>query len=515
MRKYTRFCLLEVLTPVHIGSGEYYEPMDYFPKEKALHLFDHSSFQSYLKQIGKSDIFFDHCRKSRYDDLLRFIDEHAPKCDGVNARIPLSDATQKVFGQKRPTFGSNDEILQVVKAGAHSEPIIPGSSVKGALRTLVLNSILGQNEFPQNETNLLAGKNLRDSNKQDAFDFFRDFRVSDFSPIDAQSQIDIPNRLSDKRKLDGEFAGVDWRLTTQSRLAMTEFITSGQFIGEISFGHNTLYKAPWSNFEKLWEDLLSSSNAYLEAEDDRFMQAIQNHSSIRLNKGGQKPASSVQQIQQLLEHDPPAGSDELLLKIGRHTGGRTKMLEHYFGILPTEKAKYAKKRKISDYFQSSIWLSSTGIPLGWVKVRLLSDDEWQDYQRQCAERASQQQQAFLRRQKIRDEQQQQQEAAQQAAVKRQQQREAEAAAKAAEAEKLASMGEVERTLHEVSQISTLDNREGKLLVLWQKLDSYSPQEQQAIAEACKQQFVATGKWSGKISKKQKEKVSKIKQILGE
>lgn len=57
MRKDTQFCLLEVLTPIHIGSGEYYEPMDYFPKEKALHLFDHSSFQSYLKQIGKSDIF--------------------------------------------------------------------------------------------------------------------------------------------------------------------------------------------------------------------------------------------------------------------------------------------------------------------------------------------------------------------------------------------------------------------------------------------------------------------------
>lgn len=423
----------------------------------------------------------------------------------MNAHIPLSDATQKVFGQNRPLFGKNDEILQVVKAGAYSEPIIPGSSVKGALRTLVLNSILGQNEFPGDELRFLAEKNLRDSDKQVAFDFFRDFRVSDFSPIDAQSQIDIPNRLSDKRKLDGEFEDVDWRLTTQGRLAMTEFITSGQFIGEISFGHNTLYKAPWSNFEKLWEDLLASSNAYLEAEDDRFMQAIQNHSRIRLNSSGQKPASSVPQIQQLLEHDPPAGSDELLLKIGRHTGGRTKMLDRY---------EDRRRENISSHFQSSIWLSSTGIPLGWVKIRLLSDDEWQDYQRQCAEMASQRQQAFLRRQKIRDEQQQQQEAAQQAAVKRQQQREAEAAAKAAEAEKLASMGEVERTLYELTQITLPDARNNKLMELWLKIDGYTTEEQQTIALACKQEFIATKKWSGKLKENSRRKSTRSSGSLG-
>nr|MDO8113253.1 type III-A CRISPR-associated RAMP protein Csm5 [Candidatus Sigynarchaeota archaeon] len=165
------------MSPVHVGSGKVYSQLDYIAEGQTVHVLD---FDSILAELNPSSI----------DDLTREIEENF-KGNIWKGNVSEFLGRYKLEWKKhvehtiplRGTIGDN-EIRRFIKTG--NEIYIPGSSIKGAIRTAILSSILNAapqrvqqvkggivNYFNDREVNrLLQGRGAQD-------DLLRALQVSD------------------------------------------------------------------------------------------------------------------------------------------------------------------------------------------------------------------------------------------------------------------------------------------------------------------------------------------------
>jgi len=108
-------CSIEVLTPVHIGSGvKLAEGIDFIKDDFSVHIVSQSELMEYLE--------------NNPDEMDRFI----------NGNYKLSSLGKIPEGRKSHIFiGRTSEINEFEKNG-FGKPYIPGSSIKGAIRTIFL-----------------------------------------------------------------------------------------------------------------------------------------------------------------------------------------------------------------------------------------------------------------------------------------------------------------------------------------------------------------------------------------
>ncbi|MFZ2634106.1 MAG: type III-A CRISPR-associated RAMP protein Csm5 [Desulfosalsimonadaceae bacterium] len=188
-------CYIKTLAPLHIGCDEVYEPTGFVVDEtkKELVSFDPIDFISRM-DAGEKQRFSAICTKGTVESILeiyKFL--KGKQADGKRVQLcagfvnhynktialPINDK-RKVqqelgkFAVSRTSFLSGDE-----------RPYIPGSAVKGSLRTAFLNAKArrtpmstpgGRNAANDLEKNLLNYNDL-------ANDPFRLVKVSDFMPV--------------------------------------------------------------------------------------------------------------------------------------------------------------------------------------------------------------------------------------------------------------------------------------------------------------------------------------------
>lgn len=126
-------CSIEVLTPVHVGSGvKLAEGIDFIKSNTSVHIVPQSELMKYLE--------------NNQDEMDRFINGNY-KLNSLN-RIPDGK-------QYNISLGRTSEINEFERNGK-GKPYIPGSSIKGAIRTILLKKRF--DELSQNEKNdLLRG----------------------------------------------------------------------------------------------------------------------------------------------------------------------------------------------------------------------------------------------------------------------------------------------------------------------------------------------------------------------
>ncbi len=150
---------MEVLSPLHIGAGQEKDWMkgaDYVIEQSKLYKLNHKKLLSKLSADELSTI------------LLTKDDEALKRKIAGN----VADVADEVFDA--PTASDND-IKGFIKNGLTNKPFVPGSSVKGALRSIILNYLIeGSKPFKLNEREIFG-----DSNKGD--EFMRFVKVSDAS----------------------------------------------------------------------------------------------------------------------------------------------------------------------------------------------------------------------------------------------------------------------------------------------------------------------------------------------
>lgn len=132
--------ILDVKSPVFIGCGRSYTKKEYVfdPQSKTAAFPDEQRMFTYLAEHGLADAYEDYMVRGMGHDLRDFLLNYAkvPQAqinDWTRCRIDAGDALDEGHSLK--------EILRFVRDG-QNRIYVPGSSIKGALRTILLSAML-------------------------------------------------------------------------------------------------------------------------------------------------------------------------------------------------------------------------------------------------------------------------------------------------------------------------------------------------------------------------------------
>lgn len=188
--------ILRTMAPVHIGNGESYTSKEYIYENGYYYFPDMGklyqevekqgpriteAFESFLMQSGNNN-----SRNSRLNDFLR--QQQIKSRDFYGYKIKETGFEQDK--EKKTPKGSLNEIVAFVK-DPYGQVYIPGSSLKGAIRTILINSY-----FKTNTISWGAKKN----NPFD--DVFHNIRVSD-SEIIPSEQLTLAQKWDYSPKRNG------------------------------------------------------------------------------------------------------------------------------------------------------------------------------------------------------------------------------------------------------------------------------------------------------------------------
>ena len=300
------------LTPIFIGSGESYYPMDYFIDDK-IYFIDRSKFN---KKIIEKNLFDEFLKVSEnIDDLLEFIDENANLDDtyyGVEADNNILEKLLETNSRGIEAF-IKDKFLFT--------PYIPGSTLKGVIRTALLDYFVRKHnlkgDIKELEAKIFCGSSKFDVKKDNLKALF----VDDLKPLNFKLKVINPLNYPYKKQrvnkipvlleclIDGEFEG---NIRVENRF----FRLNNYFDEELSF---SLIKKALSEF-------------------------FQNIFAIENKRFKLKPP--------IFENGN--------IKIGKHVGAGSKSIRG-------RKIEIKQIRKIFDY-QLSVW-GYNNKPMGWGKLK--------------------------------------------------------------------------------------------------------------------------------------------------
>ncbi|SMC09197.1 type III-A CRISPR-associated RAMP protein Csm5 [Nitratiruptor tergarcus] len=319
---------LIVKTPIHIGSGEDYWPYDYLITNNSVKIIndiefnkrvlsDEKLYQNFLEISENSQKIVSFYRKNAKE----FLEEIKLK---PNAKEYLS---------KRGDIRA--PINQFIK-DVYKKVYIPGSSIKGAIRTAVANYIFNQKyedlKDIQNENKFMAQIFCN----QDKFDATKDFlkvlSISDLKPVNVEKNIIQP---FNKGKEDFQLIPV-----------ILEVVKNGEFEGTININEN----------------LLKKISHVPENFDFEFIKTCLKDYYQKIN--------SFERKREWWQGIKIPEYEEYLIKIGKHSGAGAKTIENKRKIKVDVKDKKGKKVKKDFAYQLSTWCDEDKNQLGWTKLEI-------------------------------------------------------------------------------------------------------------------------------------------------
>ena len=180
---------LRTISPLHIGCGEVYEPVAFAVDEtnRELVSFDPTAL---LEQLDDDELakFSAICRKGTIPSLVEvynFVNRHKDLVEGDRVAVPQAfvEQYQKTLLLRDRAVERELNQFKIERTAFNSldgRPYIPGSAVKGAIRTAVLNLRNGGRPGRGGNAGALESR-LTGGTFQD--DPFRLVKVSDFMPM--------------------------------------------------------------------------------------------------------------------------------------------------------------------------------------------------------------------------------------------------------------------------------------------------------------------------------------------
>lgn len=367
MNEPTHYYCLRVVSPVHLGCDEAYEPMSFVLDEnkKLLTSFDPFDFLRGLNTQEKKT-FTEICRKGTIASILeiykfmrhRNIPGHdVAVCHGLINHYQKTLALPPQELTRNPLELTNFVIQRSAFIPDTSKPYIPGSAIKGALRTAYLNGLAAKKKIPTSggrnaaqdlERNLLEGGKF-------ATDPFRMLKVSDFTPVGK-----VKTRIIyavNRKKNPSTSAG-------SGLYQILEVIEPGScFEGYISVlrpEEKAGIKTPLTI-----DKLFGSAGIFFSKERQREKKELR-------ALGIESP--------EINSHD-----SHVVLRIGRHSGAESVTIEGHRNIKITpggwRNAKFGK-------MATTLWLAGSSNnaganpelrPFGWVMIEPMSEEMMEEF----------------------------------------------------------------------------------------------------------------------------------------
>lgn len=299
---------LTTLAPIHLGCDEVYEPMGFVMEEdrRQLVAFDPRTFFQELKPSDRQRLM-DICRRGDLASLLeiykffrgRRVNGRAVEvCPGLvdhyRDTLSLKSADERKLQQELNKF----IIARTAFLVEDGRPYIPGSAIKGVLRTAYLNHLAQTKRFPTPRGRSASRdleKILLDGGAFDT-DPFRMLKVSDFLPV-GEARTRIMYAVNEKKKPS--------RFQARGPFQILEVILPGTiFVGRI-----TLAKPhPQAGIRTPLDHatLMKSAADFYRGENLREKQEL---------------------IEVGIQSSPPPPEAGVLLRLGRHSGAEALTIE--------------------------------------------------------------------------------------------------------------------------------------------------------------------------------------------
>ena len=498
-------CLLRTISPVHIGCDEVYEPMGFVLDEQGRRLitFDPLSFIATLGEEQRKN-FSAICIKGTISSILEiyqflkgrqatgrtvnvcqgFIEQHQRTLS-----IPLQD-TKKIqqelnnFIIARTSFGISD-----------NRPFIPGSAIKGSIRTAYLNALAKVKEIPRPEgkgASKELEKTLLDGGAFST-DPFRMVRVSDFKPVG--ETITMILYAVNEKKTPSQFEA-------RGPFQILEVIEPGSiFEGWITVEQpekEAGIKRPIS-----LSALLDSCNRFYTNEKRR--------------EDGELHTMGIPNMP-----IPERNGKQFLVRLGRHSGAESVTIEGYRAIKIMRER--GQKPKLEEH-ATTLWLASDMSkpkakgnlkPFGWALLEELTVDRAQGFEKKEKEwrtlfEKERTEQLAVEKKGLEEQLDKARKLQEAQRIKEETERIKEEEQQRRKAE-LEAMSPEER---DIALIRAGELSEERVVEIYNKIDSFSIDNRKTLAQALKEYWIGHEKWEGKLSNKQKIKVEKIKGILGD
>ncbi len=342
---------LEIISPIHIGSGDEYIPTDYVIKNNKMQIINRDKFIEKIEKENKYDEFLRICDTGDILKIRKFIFDNYDD-SMLTSSIQVSEKIQRDYydklykpsqleGKERKKVINALEIRKFVYDNFYNKPIIPGSSIKGAIRTAVLDHYAKEKpkKFDVLKNKKYANQNLQKylleiKQKDNSDDPFRLIKISDFKIIEGCSIIDYVYNIS-------KFGDNKKKVPVKMELLKPETLLEGDIL------INKVHKDSKFTMEKISE---WCNQHYLE-DTYNFESDYFNYSKSNMPTLNKEPYT-------------------FYLKIGQHSGAFAVTLNTY----RNENIWHQKLRKNMNH-QTTTWTSeSFNMPLGWVKCKILNPD---------------------------------------------------------------------------------------------------------------------------------------------
>ncbi|MDD3582063.1 MAG: type III-A CRISPR-associated RAMP protein Csm5 [Desulfobacca sp.] len=369
MKEYAKpiHCYLKTIAPIHLGCDEVYEPLNFVVDEEhcRLMVFEPWVFFCHMS-APEQQRFTALCQKGTISSILEIYKfmrgrqvpgKAVAVCPGLvehyrqTLKLPLGQ--EKKIKQELNNF----TIARTAFLAYDERPYIPGSAIKGALRTAYLNHLAQEKTLPRTrsahelEMELLEGGSF-------ATDPFRMLKVSDFLPV-GEVQTRVLYVVNEKKKLSP--------FPARGPYQILEVIEPGSiFVGTITIDRPERQAGIRTPIER---PLLFQSAAWFygqqKAREDEELLDI-----------GIKPAPA------------PAVNSDFLLRLGRHSGAESVTIAGHRHIKIMQGR--GEPTKFEDH-STTLWLAAedrkqcakeTLRPFGWALMAELSEAQVLAYEEQ-------------------------------------------------------------------------------------------------------------------------------------
>jgi len=374
---------------------------------------------------------------------------------------------------------------------AFGNPFIPGSSLKGALRTAIIRKLAkAKDDFqvkikgtnPKYMDQAICGALLGRDPKEN---LLRTLSVGDyaFQPDQTSIQQVWVNRLTSKTNFAGKFPihieGISNNTASQGTISFDEFLPDKDSEKKC-FRFKARLSLPWllEACRNLTRHTIETELRFLEGTAGKPVEGLSGFYTLLSDQV--KNLSENEVIIQMAWGSGWRGMTGQLLESDNLTDDLRKKLRLADKYLPFP---FPKSRRLT-------LVNGTDSPMGWIKLSFLPMEEVKK-----AEKERQRQQISLQKEHQRRE------------AEEQFRQEAEAKRRS----ELEAMTPEEREIAEIGVPSVLESR---VVEIYNRIDEFSEENKKKLAEVLKQYWETHGKWK-KGSDKQKRKVEKVKGILEE
>lgn len=342
---------LSFYSPVHIGDGQELEPFEYIIKDGYLYTF---SFEQFVLSLNPEDRekllqLQRNMKSSALKDIRNFI-RHRCTLDQYREKIPVTRRVAYIYENKFLDIRNMLKMEPFIKT--MGSPYIPGSSIKGAIRTAVLN--YWAEEKHRDEHDILKAK------KEDKWGKFRPdigldvFKFLKLPDIPLPKDFTIYSKISNFHLKDNQLQETNIQLlreVTRSRYyPFKEFAPGGnQFVFDL----------------KLDKEIMQDSKAVTGRRDltfDTIWKSLDFYEGILIQES-KKWSSYNKNLYWFYENfmkflNEEREKDDLkVIKIGFGSGFEAITIE--------------KLRRLQRAYGKSINIFESLCPLGWVVLRRL------------------------------------------------------------------------------------------------------------------------------------------------